>query len=100
MSGENNDKLWWVYFVRAPQNSLYCGITTNVERRFNQHVKGTGAKALRGKSPLELVWHYQVGPTKGEALRMEYKLKKLTKRQKETLINANDPREVLKSYNA
>ncbi len=100
MSDVNNDKLWWVYFVRTPQNSLYCGITTNVERRFNQHINGTGAKALRGKSPLKLVWYYQVGPQKGEALSMEYKLKKLTKRQKETLITANDARAVLESFKA
>ncbi|PNH95505.1 GIY-YIG nuclease family protein [Vibrio diazotrophicus] len=82
----NKEKSWWVYFVRTPQNSLYCGITTDVERRFGQHCSGTGAKALRGKMPLELVWSHQVGDKKGDALRLEYRIKRLSKIQKEKLI--------------
>ncbi|WP_165313833.1 GIY-YIG nuclease family protein [Vibrio ziniensis] len=82
----NTEKLWWVYFVRTPQNSLYCGITTSVERRFKQHCSGTGAKALRGKSPLELVWSYQVGSNKGDALRLECIIKRLPKAKKEQLV--------------
>jgi|GEM_PF-1848490 len=90
-----NQQQWWVYFVRTPQCSLYCGITTDVKRRFNQHVNGTGAKALKGKAPLELVWSYQVGANKGEALRLEYKLKQLSKTQKERLVACESPYETL-----
>ncbi len=100
MDSGDKQTLWWVYFVRTPQNSLYCGITTDVERRFNQHQKGTGAKALRGKSPLKLVWSYQVGNLKGDALRLEYQLKRLTKQQKERLIISKHPFETLISLNA
>ncbi|MBD0787162.1 GIY-YIG nuclease family protein [Vibrio sp. Y2-5] len=82
----NSEKSWWVYFVRTPQNSLYCGITTDVERRFGQHCSGTGAKALRGKSPLELVWSHYVGDKKSDALRLEYRIKRLSKIQKEKLV--------------
>ena len=82
----HKEKSWWVYFVRTPQNFLYCGITTDVERRFGQHCSGTGAKALRGKMPLELVWSHQVGDKKGDALRLEYRIKRLSKIQKEKLI--------------
>ncbi len=91
----NTQALWWVYFVRTPQRSLYCGITTDVQRRFKQHQDGTGAKALRGKSPLELVWFYQVGHHKGEALRLEYKLKQLSKQKKEQLIGAHSSYQTL-----
>ncbi len=93
----NSKQLWWVYFVRTPQNTLYCGITTDVERRFNQHCTGKGAKALRGKSPLELVWSYQVGPQKGDALSLEYRIKQLTKAQKERLITHSSAIEMLLS---
>ncbi len=82
----SEEKSWWVYFVRTPQNSLYCGITTDVDRRFKQHCSGTGAKALRGKSPLELVWAHKTGTSKGDALRFEHRIKRLSKSQKEQLI--------------
>lgn len=82
----NTEKLWWVYFVRTPQNALYCGITTDVDRRFKQHCSGTGAKALRGKAPLELVWFRQTGKSKSDALRFEYRIKRLSKSEKEQLI--------------
>jgi len=91
----NAQALWWVYFVRTPQRSLYCGITTDVKRRFKQHQDGTGAKALRGKAPLELVWSYKIGPHKGEALRLEHKLKQLNKQKKEQLIESQAPYETL-----
>jgi len=87
MAERSEQKMWWVYFIRTPQNALYCGITTDVDRRYKQHMDGKGAKALRGKSPLELVWRYQVGPVKGNALQLEYKLKQLSKMQKERLIS-------------
>ncbi len=45
------DTQWSIYIVRNRLGSLYTGITTDVERRFNQHQNGTGAKALRGKGP-------------------------------------------------
>lgn len=77
---------WWVYLIRTSSNALYCGITTDVERRFSQHQNGQGAKALRGKGPLTLAWQYEMGPLKGEALRLEYRIKRLTKAQKERLI--------------
>ncbi|XAW88100.1 GIY-YIG nuclease family protein [Vibrio sp. CDRSL-10 TSBA] len=86
MSSDNPSPNWWVYLIRTSSNALYCGITTDVERRFSQHEKGQGAKALRGKGPLTLAWQYELGPLKGEALRLEYKIKQLTKAQKERLI--------------
>lgn len=48
---------WFVYLVRCANNALYCGITTDVSRRFAQHQKGRGAKALRGKGPLDWCGH-------------------------------------------
>lgn len=78
---------WYVYLVRMRSNALYCGITTDVERRFLQHSKGTGAKALKGKGPLVLVWSQVVGSSRGQASKVEYKIKRLTKFQKEALVS-------------
>lgn len=82
----NPEPVWFVYFIRTKTGSLYCGITNNVERRFSQHQTGKGAKALRGKGPLTLEWNQPVGD-KSSALRIEYKLKKLSKIKKERLVS-------------
>ena len=74
--------LWSLYLIRTADNRLYTGITTDVARRFMQHQSGKGAKALRGKGELILVFSAPVGE-RSLALRMEYRIKQLTKRQKE-----------------
>lgn len=72
------DAMWSLYIVRNRLGSLYTGITTNVERRFQQHQNGTGAKALKGKGPLLLEFHCQVGDRQ-QASQLEYQLKQLKK---------------------
>ena len=76
---------WSLYLVRCSDGSLYTGVTTDVERRFNEHCKGTGAKYLRGRGPLTLEFHCSVG-NRSDALRLEHHVKRLDKKQKEALI--------------
>ena len=64
--------LWHLYLVRTASGALYTGITTDVTRRVKQHQAGTGAKALRGKGPLQLAFSWQIGE-RGQALKMEYR---------------------------
>ncbi|MGC6231519.1 GIY-YIG nuclease family protein [Hafnia paralvei] len=77
--------LWHLYLVRTASGALYTGITTDVTRRVKQHQAGTGAKALRGKGPLQLAFSWQIGE-RGQALKMEYRIKQLNKEQKERLV--------------
>ncbi|VYT62753.1 GIY-YIG nuclease family protein [Metakosakonia massiliensis] len=77
--------LWFLYLIRTPDNRLYTGITTDVTRRFAEHQRGKGAKALRGKGELALAFSAQVGE-RSLALRIEYRIKQLTKQQKERLV--------------
>ncbi|MGL6261839.1 GIY-YIG nuclease family protein [Vibrio sp. WXL103] len=77
---------WFIYLIRTKDNALYCGVTTDVTRRFEQHRTGKGAKALRGKGPLILVWSSPAGKSRSEAQQWEHKLKKLPKSRKESLI--------------
>ncbi|MFC0227516.1 GIY-YIG nuclease family protein [Serratia aquatilis] len=79
------DLLWHLYMLRMPGGMLYTGITTDVMRRVAQHQAGKGAKALRGKGELELVFHCMVGD-RSTALRLEYRVKQLSKKQKEKLV--------------
>lgn len=78
---------WWVYLIRAKNNSLYCGITTDLKRRLSMHKNGTGAKALRGKGPLEMVW-WEKADSKSDALKREIAIKRKTKSKKEALVSA------------
>ena len=86
MSDADKNADWVVYLIRNRHNALYCGVTNNLERRFEQHQTGKGAKALKGKGPLRLVWSFDVG-SKSEALKTEYAIKQLPKSRKEKLVS-------------
>ncbi|EAA5942812.1 TPA: GIY-YIG nuclease family protein [Salmonella enterica] len=88
--------LWYLYLIRTADNALYTGITTDVARRYRQHQTGKGAKALRGKGELTLAFAAQVGD-RSLALRIEYRIKQLTKRQKERLVTEREAFEALLS---
>ncbi len=79
------DTAWYLYMLRTPSNMLYTGITTDVERRLLQHQSGKGAKSLRGKGELTLVFHCPVGD-RSLASKLEWQVKQLTKKQKEKLV--------------
>ena len=76
---------WFLYLIRCKDGSLYTGITTDVKRRFEEHKGSRGSKYLRGKAPLELVLKKKIG-NKGLALKIEDRVKKLTKIKKELLV--------------
>ncbi len=77
--------MWHLYLVRCADGSLYTGISTDVQRRFDAHQNNRGARRLRGRGPLQLVFSQAVGD-RGEAQRVEYQVKKLSRVQKERLI--------------
>lgn len=78
---------WTVYLVRCADESLYCGITTDVDRRVREHNTGTGAKYTAGRRPVILVYTETVY-TYREALQREYAIKRLSKHRKEQLLHA------------
>lgn len=80
-------KKWYLYIVRCRNGSLYTGIATDVERRFAEHQENKGAKYLRGRGPLELVFKKQIGKRE-LALKIERLVKKLSRLKKEKLLKA------------
>lgn len=102
MNAENEESVQWsLYLVRTAQGSLYTGVTTDVQRRFVEHEnkdkKNKGAKALRGKGPLALVFNIVVG-SRSDALKLEYRIKQLGRTEKERLINRTADLEELKTW--
>ena len=81
---------WFLYLLRCGDGSLYTGISTDVERRLRQHRDvrggGKGAKSLRGKQPLSLLLQIPV-TNRSEALKLEYRIKQLSKNEKEALVS-------------
>ena len=77
--------MYYTYILRCADNSLYTGMTNDIDNRFNKHVSGTGAKYTKSHQPerLEAVWRSK---TKSLACKLEYQLKHLTKNQKEDII--------------
>lgn len=76
---------WQVYVLRCRGGGLYTGIATDVDRRLSEHRSGKGAKALRGKGPLSLLTSAPVG-NRSMAQRVEARIKRLPKSEKETLV--------------
>lgn len=78
----------FVYILLTQNDTLYCGYTDNVEKRFNEHLSGKGAKYTRANKPVKIVYQKEF-LTKSEALKEEYRIKhKLTKAQKLELIDS------------
>lgn len=77
--------MWYLYLVRCDDGSLYTGISTDVARRFEAHAQNRGARRLRGRGPLQLVYSEAVGDRR-QALRLEYRVKRLSKAEKERLV--------------
>jgi predicted GIY-YIG superfamily endonuclease/ribonuclease HI len=79
-TGTNNGP-WCVYVLRCSNNSLYIGMTNDLEKRIERHRLGTGSRFVRSWRPFELVKTIPCSNA-GEARRLEYDLKKLTRPKK------------------
>ena len=78
---------WYIYILRCGDDTLYTGITDDVEKRFAAHCAGKGAKYTRGRGPLTLVYTEEV-EDKSAALKREHAIKKLPRAEKLKLIDA------------
>ena len=78
------DKKWFVYLLLCGDQTLYCGITDDVQRRLEMHRSGKGAKYTRGRGPLELVYTEVCG-SHSDALKRELAVKALPIEEKRKL---------------
>lgn len=74
----------YTYLLRCADASLYCGWTNHLEERIRAHNAGKGAKYTKSRRPVALVY-YEIYGTKEEAMRREYAVKQMTKKEKEAL---------------
>ena len=75
----------YVYILRCKDDSLYTGWTNNLEKRIKAHSDGKGAKYTKARLPVELVY-FEEYETKIDAMRREYAIKKMKRKEKLMLI--------------
>lgn len=81
---------YYFYILRCADNSLYCGITTNLEKRLQEHNlnNSKGAKYTRSKRPVKLAYSKKYRDI-NSALKRESEVKKWAKVKKEELVRKN-----------
>lgn len=79
---------WFLYILKCRDNTLYTGITNDLSRRLTQHNNGTASRYTRSRLPVRLVYQE---PCRGRssALKKEYKLKQLSRADKEEYIRGH-----------
>ena len=77
---------WCVYVILCSDNTLYTGITTDIERRFQQHASGIGAKYFRGRQPLQIVY-LENNHSRSSAASREIQIKDMSRAEKMNLCN-------------
>ncbi|MFD1384717.1 GIY-YIG nuclease family protein [Rhodanobacter aciditrophus] len=87
---------WFVYIIKTRLNTLYTGVTTDLTRRFDEHTQGKvkGARYLKGKGPLQLVWSESV-LDKRMAMQVEYRIKQLSRVKKDQLVSGKQSLQTL-----
>ncbi len=78
---------WFVYMIRCKDNSIYTGITTDVDRRFEEHKNGSGAKYTRSHKPVSVEAYFE-SESRSEASKLEYEIKQKTRQEKEEMIKS------------
>lgn len=77
--------MYYTYMIRCLDNSIYTGMTNNLEKRLNEHISRKGAKYTKSHqaTKIEAAWRCK---EKSLACKLEYQIKQLNKKQKEDLI--------------
>lgn len=77
--------MWYVYILICSDNTLYTGITTNINRRLSEHNTGKAAKYTQGRRPVKLVALFEA-KTRSLAAKEEFRIKQLTREEKLKLL--------------
>jgi putative endonuclease len=85
----SSQPVWFVYLVRCQDDTLYCGIATDLARRLAEHNSADkGAKYTRGRQPVQLVYAEEVA-SRAQATQREGRIKRMSRAQKMGLIQTN-----------
>lgn len=74
--------------IETKKDKLYCGITKDLEKRFQQHLNKKGAKYFYSDTPVKIVYH-EKHDSRSSALKREAAIKKLSRKQKLDIVNTH-----------
>jgi putative endonuclease len=77
--------MWYIYILECSDNTLYTGITTNIEKRLKKHNSGKGAKYTKSRLPVVLRVFFEAN-NRSEASKEEYRIKQLSRQEKMKLL--------------
>ncbi len=83
------NKNYWVYILHCENNCYYTGYTTDLTKRYKAHLNGTASKYTRSFKPIKIVQYWQV-ENKSIAMQLENYIKKLSRQDKEKIIDKPD----------
>ena len=76
---------FYIYIVECADGSYYTGWTVNLKKRLSVHNQGRGSRYTRCRLPVNMAY-FEILSTKSQALKREFEIKKLTRREKESLV--------------
>jgi putative endonuclease len=88
LKDEQRHQGWMVYILRCSDGSFYTGVTNGLEKRLMGHGRGTASKYTRSRRPVTLL-ATSFEMNKGEALRLEMKIKKIPKAKKVACLKSS-----------
>lgn len=83
-----SDSSYWVYMLLCENNTYYTGYTNNLEKRYLSHVEGTGrCKYTRSFKPIKIAQSWEIREGKLKAMKVERYIKKLSRMDKDKIVN-------------
>lgn len=79
-----SEKIFYTYLLLTENNTYYCGYTDDMEKRYQKHKQGNGAKYTKANKPIKIAY-LETFKTKSEAMKEEYRIKHLSRQEKEKL---------------
>ncbi len=86
---KKNQSPWVVYILQCADNTLYTGITNNLEKRLKTHNAGKASRYTRARLPVEVIY-FEAADDKSAALKREYEIKQLPRPEKLLLNNISN----------
>lgn len=80
-----DEKKFYTYLLLTENNTYYCGYTDDINKRYQKHLEGVGAKYTRANKPVKIAF-LESFATKTEAMKEEYRIKHLSRKEKEILV--------------
>ncbi len=81
------NSIYWVYILLCENNTYYTGYTTNIEKRYQEHINGTSkCKYTRSFKPIRIAQCWKIQGNKSDAMKLEAYIKKLSRHEKEIII--------------